>query len=76
MFLANIPRSSIREITHPKFMVRHREADRYLFQIYFGRAGAAPEYIEPTGLRYYWVALKYKLGLLESSGQPLVSPPE
>lgn len=66
MYLAKIPRSSICEITHPKYMVRHRDADRYLFQIYFGRAGAK-EYIEPTGLRYYWVALKHKLGLLRTS---------
>ena len=66
MNLANIPRGSIEKITHPKYVVRHREADRYLFKIYFGPTGA-PQYSMPTGLRYYWVALKYKLGLLRSS---------
>jgi hypothetical protein len=65
MYLANIPRGSIAEITHPKYVVRHREADRYLFKIYFGPTGT--HYSMPTGLRYYWVALKYKLGLLRSS---------
>jgi hypothetical protein len=66
MYLANIPRSSIDKITHPKYMVRHRDADRYLFKIYFGSTGAKQN-STPTGLRYYWVALKYKLGLLRSN---------
>jgi hypothetical protein len=63
MYLANIPRSSIGEIIHPKHVIRHRDADRYLFQIYFGSTGT--EKSMPTGLRYYWVALKYKLGQLQ-----------
>jgi hypothetical protein len=66
MFLANIPRGSIEEITHPKYVVRHRDADRYLFDIYFG-PNHAVQYSAPTGLRYYWVALKYRLGRLRSS---------
>ena len=66
MYLANIPRGSIEEITHPKYMVRHRDADRYLFDIYFGSKHAV-HYSAPTGLRYYWVALKYKLGQLRSN---------
>jgi len=65
MYLANIPRNSIDRITHPEYMVRHRDADRYLFKIYFGSTGAKQN-STPTGLRYYWVALKYKLGLLQS----------
>jgi len=69
MYLANIPRGSIEEITHPKYMVRHRDADRYLFDIYFGSKHAV-HYSAPTGLRYYWVALKYKLGQLRSSAKP------
>jgi hypothetical protein len=66
MYLANIPRGSIQRITHPKFLVRHKDADRYLFEIYFG-ANYGTHYVAPTGLRYYWVALKYKLGQLRSS---------
>lgn len=64
--LANIPRRSIERITHPKYVVRNRDADRYLFDIYFGNAGR-PQEVPPTGLRYYWVALKYKLGLLRAN---------
>lgn len=67
MYLANIPRGRIDEITHPKYLVRHRDADRYLFRVYFGSTGAKHS-PTPTGLRYYWVALKYKLGLLRASG--------
>ncbi len=67
MYLANIPRNNIGEITHPKYVLRHREADRHLFKIYFGPVGA-PQNSTPTGLRYYWVAFKYKLGLLRSGG--------
>ncbi len=63
MYLANIPRGSIKEICHPKYLVRNRDADKYLFKIYFGPNHAA-HYVAPTGLRYYWVALKHKLGLL------------
>jgi hypothetical protein len=66
MYLANIPRESLAEITHPKFMLRHKDADRYLFEIYFG-SNSQTHYVAPTGLRYYWVALKYKLGQLRSS---------
>jgi hypothetical protein len=65
-YLANIPRNSIGEIAHPKYVVRNKEADRYLFKIYFGPIGAQQD-LTPTGLRYYWVALKYKLGLLRST---------
>lgn len=66
MYLANIPRGSIEEIKHPNYVVRHREADRYLFDIYFGSKHAV-HYSAPTGLRYYWVALKYKLAQLRSN---------
>ncbi len=66
MYLANIPRHDIGEIIHPKFVVRNRAADRYLFQIYFGSNGQQQE-STPTGLRYYWAALKYKLGRLQSN---------
>jgi hypothetical protein len=66
MYLANIPRSSIGEIIHPKYVIRNRDADRYLFQIYFGPTGAEQN-STPAGLRYYWVALKHKLGQLRSS---------
>src|SRR5581483_8073157 len=61
MYLANIPRHRIDRITHPKFVVRDSAADRYLFQIYFGNNGRQEE-APLTGLRYYWAALKYKLG--------------
>ena len=66
MYLANIPRGRIDQISHPKYLVRHKDADRYLFHIYFGSTGAKQN-PTPTGLRYYWVALKYKLGLLRAS---------
>ncbi len=66
MFLANIPSHNIGELTHPKYVVRHRDADKYLFEIYFGPDHAV-QYSAPTGLRYYWVALKYKLGQLRSN---------
>lgn len=65
MYLANIPRGAINTITHPKYVIRNKEADQYLFKIYFGSLGARQE-PTPTGLRYYWLALKYKLGLLPS----------
>ena len=64
-FLKNAPRESMEAIRHPDFIVRHREADDYLIRMYFGRYDE--ESVAPTGLRYYWAALKYKLSQLRSA---------
>jgi hypothetical protein len=47
--------------------VRNRAADRYLFKIYFGSNGQ--QHSTPTGMRYYWAALKYKLGKIQSKNK-------
>lgn len=58
--LANVPRKSIDGLRHPRLVVRHREADSYTAKVYFGHQDQPPA--RTSGLRYYWAALKYKLG--------------
>ena len=66
-WLSNVPRGNIDGIHHPDFVVRHREADNHISRTYFGCGDEKQDFKLPTGLRYYWAALKYKLGQLRSS---------
>lgn len=66
-YLANIPRHNISEITHPKFALRHRAADRHTFDVYFGDLDKdkkkKPYLMEKAD--YYWAATKWKLNKLK-----------
>jgi hypothetical protein len=66
-WLSNVPRGSIDEIQHPDFVVRNREADNQIARAYYGCGEEKQDFKLPTGLQYYWAALKYKLGQLRSS---------
>jgi hypothetical protein len=65
-WLSNVPREDIGGIHHPDFVVRNREADNHISRTYFG-CGEEQDFKLPTGWRYYWAALKYKLVQLRSS---------
>ena len=62
-WLANVPRSTIQELDHPQSVVRNREGDDYISKVYFGYDERLQDFSPPTGMRYYWSALKHKLGL-------------
>jgi hypothetical protein len=66
-WLSNLPRGSIDEIQHPDFVIRNREADNQIARAYYGCGEEKQDFKLPTGWRYYWAALKYKLGQLRSS---------
>jgi hypothetical protein len=60
-WLSNLPRGRIDEIRHPDFVIRNRKADNEIARAYYG-CGEEKDFRLPTGWRYYWTALKFKLG--------------
>jgi len=66
-WLANIPRASMGAIDHPETVTRNLVADNYISKVYFGCDQRLQNGSTPTGMRYYWSALKYKLSRLKAN---------
>jgi hypothetical protein len=59
-YLGNIPAGSIDRIDHPEFVVRHRDADRDVFESYFGGSHLHPQTTWVNRARGRLAALKGK----------------
>jgi hypothetical protein len=65
-----MPRKELAELIHPKFVLRHREADSFTFEVYFGRNNLNEEkrsFLQEKA-DYYWAAVKWKLNKFRQGG--------